>query len=145
HGALHHLEPTLGKRRPATRAPRLAVPKENILQLLPDAVVPTRDELAAYWRTVADRALEYLGRRPLKLVRSVHGTTFYHMGRLPPIPPAVHQLRIEKRKGGEGTRVWVDDLEGCSGSSRCMWSRSIRGVPGLTTSSTGTCSYSTST
>jgi bifunctional non-homologous end joining protein LigD len=94
---------------------RIAVPKENILQLLPDAMVPTRDELAAYWRSVADHALDYLGRRPLKLVRSVHGTTFYHMGRLPPIPPAVHQLRIEKREGGEGTRVWIDDLDGLLG------------------------------
>ena len=87
------------------------MPRENILQLLPDAVVPTRDELAAYWCSVADRALDYFGRRPLKLVRSVHGTTFYHMGRLPR-PPAVHQLRIEKREGGEGTRVWIDDLDG---------------------------------
>ena len=77
--------------------------------------MPTRDELAAYWRSVADGALEYLGRRPLKLVRSVHGTTFYHMGPLPPIPAGVHQLRIEKRKGGEGTRVWIDDEAGLLG------------------------------
>ncbi|HZT88629.1 MAG TPA: hypothetical protein VFA12_11725 [Stellaceae bacterium] len=41
------------------------MPRENILQLLPDAVVPT-----------------------------------------------VHQLRIEKRGGGEGIRLWVDDLSG---------------------------------
>ena len=91
------------------------MPKENILQLLPDAFVPTRDEFVAYWRSVADRALDYLGRRPLKLVRSVHGTTFYHMGPLPPIPAGVHQLRIEKRKGGEGTRVWIDDEAGLLG------------------------------
>jgi DNA primase len=37
------------------------------------------------------------------------------MGPLPPIPEAVHQLQIEKRKGGEGTRVWVDDEAGLLG------------------------------
>jgi bifunctional non-homologous end joining protein LigD len=82
---------------------------------LPDAVVPSRDELAAYWETVADDALRYLGRRPLKLVRHVKGTTFYHMGPLPEIPPAVKQMRLEKRKGGTGTRLWVEDLAGLLG------------------------------
>jgi bifunctional non-homologous end joining protein LigD len=92
-----------------------AVPAENILQLLPDAVVPSKEELAAYWTKVAPRALKHLGRRPLKLVRHTKGTTFYHMGPLPPIPAAVHQLRIEKRGGGEGVRLWVDDLAGLLG------------------------------
>jgi DNA primase len=27
----------------------------------------------------------------------------------------IHQLRIEKREGGQGTRLWVDDLEGYLG------------------------------
>src|SRR5205823_3482279 len=60
--------------RPATRAssgrrqPRTAVPSENILQLLLDAVAPSPDALAA---EIADRALRYLGHRPLKLVRHV--------------------------------------------------------------------------
>jgi bifunctional non-homologous end joining protein LigD len=94
---------------------RLPVPAENILQLLPDAVVPSPAALAAYWRRVADEALEYLGRRPLKLVRHVKGVTFYHRGPLPPIPGAVHQLRIEKREGGQGTRLWVDSLDGLLG------------------------------
>jgi bifunctional non-homologous end joining protein LigD len=78
-------------------------------------VVPDKDALAAYWRRVAGRALPYLARRPLKLVRHSHGTTFYHKGQLPPIPPAVHQLRIEKREGGQGTRLWVDSLDGLLG------------------------------
>lgn len=91
------------------------VPRENILQLLPDATPPSREELLAYWRKVGSRALHYLGRRPLKLVRYSGGITFYHKGRLPPIPPSVHQLRIEKREGGEGVRVWVDDVEGLLG------------------------------
>ena len=93
----------------------MAVPRENILQLLPDAVVPSREELARYWRRVAPEALKHLARRPLKLVRHVHGTTFYHRGKLPPVPPAVHQLRLQKREGGEGVRVWVDDLDGLLG------------------------------
>ena len=64
---------------------------------------------------MAKRALPYLGRRPLKLVRHTRGTIFYHKGALPPIPESVHQLRIEKREGGEGVRVWVDSLAGLLG------------------------------
>jgi bifunctional non-homologous end joining protein LigD len=97
------------------RSGRGGVPRENILQLLPDAVAPSKDELAAYWRKVAKRALPYLGRRPLKLVRHTRGTIFYHKGALPPIPESVHQLRIEKREGGEGVRVWVDSVAGLLG------------------------------
>ncbi|MGE5268835.1 MAG: DNA ligase D [Thiohalocapsa sp.] len=106
-------QPSAG-RFPA-RQKSLPVPRENILQLLSDAVAPSREQLTAYWSRVAERALSYLARRPLKLVRHVKGTTFYHMGRLPPIPPAVHQLKIRKREGGEGTRLWVDDLAGLLG------------------------------
>ncbi|MFL6799996.1 MAG: DNA ligase D [Xanthobacteraceae bacterium] len=91
------------------------VPRANILQLLPEAVSPSKEELIAYWRKAGKRALKYLGRRPLKLVRHTHGITFYHKGPLPEIPEAVHQLRIDKREGGEGVRVWVDDLDGLLG------------------------------
>jgi bifunctional non-homologous end joining protein LigD len=101
--------------RPPRKAPRIGVSRENILQLLPDAVVPSREELAEYWRKVASHALRYLGNRPLKLVRHVHGTTFYHRGALPPVPSSVHQLRLTKREGGEGVRLWVDSLDGLLG------------------------------
>jgi bifunctional non-homologous end joining protein LigD len=97
------------------RRDRIAVSRENVLQLLPDAVPPSKEELAAYWEKVWKRALAHLGRRPLKLVRHVRGTTFYHKGKLPPVPEAVHRLTIEKREGGEGTRLWVDDLAGLLG------------------------------
>jgi bifunctional non-homologous end joining protein LigD len=112
---------------PPARAPRLArkrppsdeslgVPPENILQLLPDAVVPSKEDLIGYWTKVARKALVHLGRRPLKLVRHSHGVTFYHKGRLPKVPDAVHQqLRVQKREGGEGVRLWVDDLDGLLG------------------------------
>jgi bifunctional non-homologous end joining protein LigD len=95
--------------------PKVAVPRENILQLLPDAVVPTKAALETYWRKVGKKALKYLARRPLKLVRHTHSTTFYHKGPLPPVPDSVHQLRIEKREGGQGVRLWVDDVAGLLG------------------------------
>src|SRR4051794_21133912 len=99
-----------------THKSSLGVPRENILQLLPDAVVPSKEQLAAYWARVWKKALPHLGHRPLKLVRHVHGTTFYHKGPLPgDIPEAVHRLRIEKREGGQGTRLWIDDLDGFLG------------------------------
>ena len=95
---------------------KLGVPKENILQLLPDAVVPSKQDLADYWERIWEQALPHLGHRPLKLVRHVHGTTFYHKGPLPKdIPDAVHQLRIQKREGGQGTRLWVDSMDGFLG------------------------------
>jgi len=95
--------------------PRIGVPRENVLQLLPGEPVPSQDELARYWNLVWKKAMPYLGRRPLKLVRHVHGTTFYHKGPLPEIPPAVHQLTVHKREGGEGIRLWVDSLPGFLG------------------------------
>ncbi|MBV9531966.1 MAG: DNA ligase D [Bradyrhizobium sp.] len=98
------------------RRPHIGVPRENILQLLPDAKVPSKDELAAYWTRVWSKAEPHLSYRPLKLVRHVHGTTFYHKGLLPrDIPGAVHRLHIRKREGGQGTRLWVDTLDGLLG------------------------------
>jgi len=88
---------------------------ESIQQLLPDAVAPSKDALRAYWKKIAKDALAYLGRRPLRLVRHVDGKIFYHQGRLPRVPDAVHQLPIEKREGGESVRLWVDSLEGLLG------------------------------
>jgi bifunctional non-homologous end joining protein LigD len=86
----------------ASRKPHIGVPRENIL--------------AAYWQKVSPKALCYLANRPLKLVRNVHHTIFYHKGPLPKdIPAAVHQLKINKREGGEGTRLWIDSLDGLLG------------------------------
>lgn len=100
---------------PGRDKPKVGVPRENILQLLPEAVVPTKAELEAYWRKVGNKALKYLARRPLKLVRHTHSTTFYHKGPLPPVPESVHQLHIEKREGGQGVRLWVDSIDGLLG------------------------------
>lgn len=83
------------------RPTQTGVPRENILQLLPEAVPPSKEALAAYWARVWKRALAPLGRRPLKLVRHVRGTTCYHKGPLPPVPEkTMHRLTIEKREGG---------------------------------------------
>jgi bifunctional non-homologous end joining protein LigD len=107
---------------PAARPTRKAatpresgVSRENILQLLPDAVPPTPHELIDYWHRVHEQALPYLARRPLKLVRHVRGTTFYHKGPLPRVPSSVRQLKITKRSGGEGTRLWIENLDGFIG------------------------------
>jgi bifunctional non-homologous end joining protein LigD len=107
-----HRAPAAQKQK-SKQAPRAS--PENIQQLLPDAVAPSKQELAAYWKKVAPDALAYLARRPLRLVRHVGGKIFYHRGAFPAVPKAVHQLPIEKRTGGEGIRLWVDDLEGLLG------------------------------
>lgn len=93
----------------------LMVPRANAIRALPDAVAPSKQMLAAYWRKVAPRALLHLGRRPLTLVRQVRGKIFFHRGPLPPIPAAVHSLKMERREGGEGIRLWIDSLEGLLG------------------------------
>ena len=100
--------------KPARKA-AAGVRAENIQRLLPDAVVPSPEQLAAYWRRVAKRALPYLARRPLTLVRHVGGVTFFHEGPLPPAPAGVRKLRIRKSGGEEGTRLWVDSLDGLLG------------------------------
>jgi bifunctional non-homologous end joining protein LigD len=112
-GAPHKPSP----RRAAKLAKRISggAPYENILQELPDAIAPTKEQLATYWSRVWRRALVHLGGRPLKLVRRDKGTIFYHMGPLPPVPASVHLLTLKKRGGGEGTRLWVDDLAGLLG------------------------------
>ena len=87
----------------------------NIQRLLPGAVGPSAEMLKAYWRRVHRQALVHLGNRPLTLVRKMRGRVFFHTGGLLQIPEAVHALRIEKREGGEGIRLWVDSLDGLLG------------------------------
>jgi bifunctional non-homologous end joining protein LigD len=120
-GLREDLAPATGKPsrvaspRAVLRTPNKGVPPYNILQRLPEGVAPTEEQLAGYWRVVERPALEHLARRPLKLVRRVGRTIFYHKGPLPPVPASVHQLKVQKREGGEGTRLWVDDVAGLIG------------------------------
>src|SRR5947209_9948300 len=95
--------PTPSKRQ---RSKRLPVPAENILQLLPNAVVPSREELCAYWETVADDALAYLGRRPLKLVRHIKGTTGASWDPIDRGSPATTNVRLGQQCG----RVQTDAM-----------------------------------
>ena len=79
--------------------------------------------------------------------RHTRGTIFYHKGPLPPIPSAVHQLRIEKREGGEGVRLWVDSLgaAGVSGSGaghpRCRRKRKWAGTGLFRAAATSKCNH----
>jgi bifunctional non-homologous end joining protein LigD len=142
-GVREDLNPANGLARGSTQP--TFVPKQNILQLLPDAVVPSPEMLKAYWRKVGKRALAHLGGHPLKLVRSVHGTTFYHKGRLPEhIPETVHQLRLEKPKGANvSASGWITS-RGCSASWTSAWSKSTPGRRRPTTSDIRMCWSSTS-
>ncbi len=99
--------PMTRKSRPARRSKSTDGPT--------DGALPSQEDLAAYWKKVAAPALAYLGRRPLKLVRRVASEVAFHYGPLPPVPEAVHQIRVEKRSGGEAMRLWVDSLEGLLG------------------------------
>lgn len=42
---------------PPPGQPKISVPKQNMLQLLPDAIVPSREELTNYWNRVWEKAL----------------------------------------------------------------------------------------
>ena len=78
--------------------------------------IPGKPLLEEYWRTVADHALQHVGNRLLNIVRpNENGGVDYHRGPLPPVPPEVHQLKIEKSDGTRGVRLWVDDLSGLLG------------------------------
>jgi hypothetical protein len=86
--------PTAPRMRQA-RAPHIGVPRANILQLLPDAVVPTKTSLPP-------TGPEF-GRRPCRIWATGRSSSsamsmarrFYHKGPLPKdIPEAVHQLRL---------------------------------------------------
>ncbi len=71
-------------------------------------VAPSKQQLATYWARVAHRALKYLARRPLELVRDPPGP-------LPVLPESVHLLRPKGFLGDTVLPVWIEDLEGLLG------------------------------
>jgi DNA primase len=71
-------------------------------------VAPSKDQLATYWARVAHRALKYLARRPLELLRDPPGP-------LPDLPESVHLLRPNMFLGDTVPPVWIEDLEGLFG------------------------------
>jgi DNA primase len=74
-------------------------------------VAPSKEQLTTYWTRVAHRALKYLARRPLELVRDPPGP-------LPVLPESVHLLRPKGFLGDTVPPVWIEDLEGLLGLVR---------------------------
>jgi DNA primase len=70
-------------------------------------IAPSKEQLATYWRRVAHRALKYLVRRPLELVRDTPGP-------LPSLPETVHLVppRGVGFLGDTIPPVWIEDLDG---------------------------------
>jgi DNA primase len=71
-------------------------------------VAPSKEQLAMYWARVSHRALKFLARRPLELVRDPPGP-------LPLLPESVHLLRPRGFLGDTIPPVWIEDLEGLLG------------------------------
>jgi DNA primase len=71
-------------------------------------VAPSKEQLATYWARVAHRALKYLVRRPLELLR-------YPPGPLPVLPESVHLLRPKGFLGDTVPPVWIESLAGLLG------------------------------
>ena len=130
--------------RAAGGRPRIAVPRENILQLLPDAVPPSKEELAAYWERIWKRALVHLGRRPLKLVRHLRGTTFYHRASCRLCRRQCIGSRSRSAKAAKARGYGSTILPGSSAWSRSARSSCTPGTRPSTTSSIPTCSCSIS-
>jgi bifunctional non-homologous end joining protein LigD len=84
----------------------------HVQRLLEGAEIPSDADLKAYWRRFGAKALKYLARRPLTLVRHEKRQVFFHTGGFTTIPKAIHQVTIAKRESGEGVRLWVDSVAG---------------------------------
>lgn len=89
------------KRAKRARSDRLAPTVQRV-------VAPSKEQLATYWARVAHRALKYLTRRPLELLRDPPGP-------LPVLPESVHLLRPKGFLGDTIPPVWIEDLEGLLG------------------------------
>lgn len=75
----------------------------------------TKATLAAYYAAVAGKMLPHIENRPLSLVRDTDGNlqqTFFQKHKLPGMPKAIHDGRLEKMSGKESRILWVDDLAG---------------------------------
>lgn len=84
------------------------VHRDSVAPTARRVVAPSKQQLAAYWARVAHRALKYLARRPLELLRDAPGP-------LPVLPASVHLLRPNMFLGDTVPPVWIEDLEGLLG------------------------------
>src|SRR6185436_16228087 len=87
-----------GKRAKRVRSDRPALSVQRV-------VAPSKEQLATYWARVAHRALKYLARRPLELMREPSGP-------LPVLQESVHLLRPKGFLGDRVPPVWIESLEG---------------------------------
>jgi DNA primase len=92
--------------RCATRGKRVRQDPDSFTERR--VVAPSKEQLATYWSRVAHRALKFLARRPLDLVRDPAGP-------LPALPASVHLLRPRGFLGDTVPPVWIEDLEGLLG------------------------------
>jgi DNA primase len=88
--------------------PAKRVCSESIALTARRVVAPSKEQLSTYWARVAHRALKYLARRPLELMRDPPGP-------LPDLPESVHRLRPNMFLGDTIPPVWIEDLEGLLG------------------------------
>lgn len=109
--ATANLDPAMGKE--IARAVGVTLTHPNKL-LYPGTEV-TKATLAAYYAAVAEKMLAQIHDRPLSLVRDTDGDlqqTFFQKHKLPGMPKAIHDGKLEKMSGKESRILWVDDLAG---------------------------------
>ena len=128
----------------AARKRAAGVPAENIQRMLPDAVAPPPEALERYWRRVAKRALPYLTRRPLTLVRHVTGSHSSTKARSHRSRRPCTSCEPEKAVARKAHDCGSTASKGCLGSSQSELWRFTRGERRSTTSNDRIRSYSTS-
>ncbi|SMH29822.1 DNA ligase D [Mesorhizobium australicum] len=109
--ATANLDPGMGKEIAGAVGVTLTHPDKV---MYPDTRV-TKATLAAYYVAVAEKMLPHIEDRPLSLVRDTDGDlqkTFFQKHKLPGMPKAIHDGRLEKMSGKESRVLWVDDLAG---------------------------------
>ncbi len=120
-----------GKAATTTALASIRVPRANILQLLPEAGCAVEGEACRLLDACRRSALHFLGGRPLKLVRHIHGTTFYHKGPLA-ADPALRSIsfasRNERAAQGFGFGSTTPPIAGACRDRRgrtASWARTV--------------------
>ena len=75
----------------------------------------TKQQVAHYYRAVADRVLAEVARRPLSMLRcpdGVEGTCFFQKHHADALGAAVHAIPIREKDGGTEDYVYVEDIDG---------------------------------
>lgn len=75
----------------------------------------TKQQVADYYRAVADRLLPEVARRPLSMLRcpeGVAGTCFFQKHHANALGDAVHAVPIQEKDGGSEDYVYIEDVNG---------------------------------